>query len=370
MNKLKFQLQAEIDAAFLYEQLAINKQGSPSGDIFHKMSLIENQHAEKVLAKIHKTHPNFKAPKPSIRARLQVKIANYFGFDFILSHLAAEEWRVSEAVVQGKREKGETITGHENLHFNIIQQLAKKDNVSIGGNLLSRFEGKHKNIGGNELRAAVLGANDGLVSNMSLVTGVAGAASGQPAVIVAGVAGLLAGSISMALGEWLSVQSSRELYQRQIDIEAQELEESPEEEMKELALLYQAKGMKESDAMKLAKDMLADKETALDTLVREELGIDMEHLGGSAWKAAFASFFLFAFGAFIPLCPFFFLQNTQAILGSMVFSTIALFLMGAFITIFTGKNALYSGTRQVIFGLTAAAITYGIGKLIGVSIPL
>jgi VIT1/CCC1 family predicted Fe2+/Mn2+ transporter len=198
--------------------------------------------------------------------------------------------------------------------------------------------------------------------------GVIGATSGHNQIIIAGIAGLLAGSISMALGEWLSVQSSRELYQRQVEIEAEELESSPEEEMNELAILYQAKGMTEADAKKLAMQVLSNKETALDALVREELGIDKDTLGGSAWKAAFTSFFLFSFGAIIPVFPFFFLSGNIAIKVSLLASTLGLFGIGASISLFTGKNAFYSGFRQMLFGLSAAGITYMIGRLIGISI--
>jgi VIT1/CCC1 family predicted Fe2+/Mn2+ transporter/bacterioferritin (cytochrome b1) len=370
MYKLKRQLQAEIDAAFLYKQLADHYKNISLAHIFAKMAEIEENHAKAVLKKITKNHPNFRRPPPSFSARMQIKLTDYFGFDFILKHLAATELKVAQSIIQRKQEQGEPITGHENIHFDIIHNISKQKDFIIEGNMLSTFEGKHRNIGGNELRAAVLGANDGLVSNLSLVMGVAGASSGHAAIVIAGVAGLLAGSISMALGEWLSVQSSRELYQRQIEIEAEEMESSPEEEMMELALLYQAKGMSEAEALKLAQDVFLNKETALDTLVKEELGIDKEILGGSAWKAAIASFLLFSFGAIIPLFPFFFTSGIHATVFSVIAGTLGLFFMGSFITIFTGKHWLYAGVRQVIFGLVAAAITYFIGKAIGGSIGL
>jgi VIT1/CCC1 family predicted Fe2+/Mn2+ transporter len=361
------QLQVEVDTAYLYKQLAEHHKDDASSQIFYKMSEIESRHAQKVLGKIRSKNPEYALPPPSFRARLQVKLAQYFGFDFIMSHLTAVEYQMSKSAIEKKQASGEKITGLENVHLNIIQNLSQHSNINVGGTLLSKFEGKHKGVGGNELRAAVLGSNDGLVSNMSLVMGVIGATSGHSQIIVAGIAGLLAGSISMALGEWLSVQSSRELYQRQVEIEAEELESSPEEEMNELAILYQAKGMAEQDAKKLAEQVLSNKETALDALVREELGIDKDTLGGSAWKAAFTSFFLFSFGAIIPVFPFFFLNGKVAITTSLVSSTLGLFAIGASITLFTGKNAFYSGMRQVVFGLCAAGITFTIGKLIGIS---
>lgn len=368
IKKLKEQLQIEVDAAFLYKQLSENYQDELISQVLRKMSEIENHHAQVVLNKIHQTKPNFQKPEPSFRARLQVKLGKYFGFEFILSNLAVMEWRMSKALIEKKQSQGEKITGLENIHLNIIQSISKQESLGVGGNLLSRFEGKHKSVGGNELRAAVLGANDGLVSNMSLVMGVAGASNTGSSVLIAGIAGLVAGSISMALGEWLSVQSARELFQRQVDIEAEEIESSPEEEMKELALLYQAKGIAETEANKLAQDVFANKETALDALLREELGIDKEVLGGSAWKAAFTSFFLFAFGAIIPVFSFIFFSGGFAILLSLVLSIIGLFTIGASITLYTGKNFYFSGLRQVIFGIAAAAITFTIGRIIGNSL--
>jgi VIT1/CCC1 family predicted Fe2+/Mn2+ transporter len=233
---------------------------------------------------------------------------------------------------------------------------------------LADLEGRHRTSGGNALRAAVLGANDGLVSNLSLVMGVAGADMSGGAILITGLAGLLAGAGSMALGEWLSVQSSRELYQRQIQIESEELRQAPEEEAEELALIYQAKGLPEEQANALAAKLIAQPANALDTLAREELGIDPEELGGSAWQAAATSFVLFAVGAVVPVVPFAFLTGTVAVTSSVVASGILLFIVGAGITLLTGRSVLYSGMRQVLFGLAAAALTFGVGRLIGVSL--
>jgi VIT1/CCC1 family predicted Fe2+/Mn2+ transporter len=172
----------------------------------------------------------------------------------------------------------------------------------------------------------------------------------------------------MALGEWLSVQSSRELNQRQIAVEADELAVHPEEEAEELALIFEAKGLDAETARATAARLLASPANALDTLAREELGIDPEELGGSAWEAAFASFFLFALGAIVPVSPFFFLSGTAAVATSLVVSGLALFGIGAAITLMTGKRVLVSGARQVLFGLGAAALTFLIGRLLGVTL--
>jgi VIT1/CCC1 family predicted Fe2+/Mn2+ transporter len=214
----------------------------------------------------------------------------------------------------------------------------------------------------------VLGANDGLVSNLSLVMGVAGATSGQSEILLAGSAGLLAGALSMALGEWISVKSSQELYERQMALEMDEIIANPEGELKEMTLIYMAKGIPEGQALEMARLAMSDKDKAHQFLIKEELGINPEELKSSAREAAITSFILFAIGAIIPLAPFFWSGGFTAIALSVILSTVGLFLIGSAITLFTGKSIWFSGMRQVIFGLIAAAITFGIGRLIGVSI--
>jgi VIT1/CCC1 family predicted Fe2+/Mn2+ transporter len=256
----------------------------------------------------------------------------------------------------------------ERSHARLLRTITASSQTGMEGRTLARLEGRHSAIGGNALRAAVLGANDGLVSNLSLLMGVAGAELSGPAILITGLAGLLAGACSMAMGEWLSVQSSRELYQRQIAIEASEIAAVPDEEREELSLIYQAKGLSAEEAEKLAAEVIADTAHALDTLAREELGIDPEELGGSAWEAAATSFLLFAIGAIIPVLPFIFLTGTGAVIASLGMSALGLFMIGAAITLFTGRNAFYSGGRQLLFGLAAAGLTYGIGRLLGVTL--
>jgi VIT1/CCC1 family predicted Fe2+/Mn2+ transporter len=198
--------------------------------------------------------------------------------------------------------------------------------------------------------------------------GVAGAELGGRQILVTGLAGLLAGAASMAMGEWLSVNSAREASQQQIATEAAELEEFPEEEEQELALIYQAKGLSEAQAKLLAGRIIADKGNALDTLAREELGIDPQELGGSAWVAASTSFLLFALGAIFPVAPFFVLEGAAAVAASLALSALVMFAIGAGTTLFTGRGVLFSGLRQLAVGLAAAGVTYGIGRLIGVSL--
>ena len=172
----------------------------------------------------------------------------------------------------------------------------------------------------------------------------------------------------MAMGEWLSVNSARELAQKQIAIEKAELEHAPEEEIEELALIYEAKGLPREQAESLARQMMANREIALDTLVREELGIDPDELGGSAWTAGGSSFLLFAFGAVFPVAPFFFLGGRSAVIASVAASGVALAAIGAGTSLFTGRSIGFSAVRQLLVGYAAAAITYAIGMLAGVTL--
>jgi VIT1/CCC1 family predicted Fe2+/Mn2+ transporter len=260
-----------------------------------------------------------------------------------------------------------TMPADERSHARLFRELAR--GRGLEGPTLARIEGRHRMSGGNALRAAVLGANDGLVSNLSLAMGVAGASGGGPAVLVAGFAGLLAGALSMAIGEWLSVQSARELYAHQIAVEREELVAVPEEEEEELALIYEAKGLSAEHARETARAIVrGDQGRALDTLAREELGIDPEALGGSAWVAAGTSFCLFALGAVVPIAPFFVATGFPAVIASVVVSAAALMGVGVAITVVTGADAFRSGGRQVVFGLAAAAITFGLGSVVGAAI--
>lgn len=368
LKKLQEQLQTEVNTAFLYESIANIQTDITLKKVLESLASIEHNHANHMLAKMQEIEPNTKLPLPSSRAKLQLRLGKIFGYNSIISNLSNIEKQFAINTVKNKIENNEKITGFEHNHLKIIEEVSNNANLNVSGGFLSKFESRHKSVGGNALRAAVLGANDGLVSNMSLVMGVAGAAVSNNTILLTGSAGLLAGAISMALGEWLSVQSSKELYENQIALETQELEASPEEEKKELILLYQAKGMNYEEAQKLAEKAFQTPDSAIETLISEELGINKEELDGSAWEAAITSFILFAIGAIIPLYPFIFLDGKNAIYLSIASAVIGLFTIGSAITLFTGKSIWFSGIRQVFFGLAAAAVTYGIGALIGVSI--
>jgi VIT1/CCC1 family predicted Fe2+/Mn2+ transporter len=256
----------------------------------------------------------------------------------------------------------------ERWHARVLGQLVRTQPRGLTGSFLSRLEGRHRAVGGNALRAAVLGANDGLCSNLSLVMGVAGAFISSHGILVTGLAGLLAGACSMALGEWVSVTSSRELAEREIRIESSELVEDPKGESEELQLIYQAKGLDVAQAKRVVAQLFQDPVSTLDALAREELGLDPQELGGSAREAAAASFLLFALGAIVPILPFMLTGAGTAVFASLALSGFALFVIGAAITIFTGVPVWRSGGRQLLLGLGAAGVTFAIGHLIGVTL--
>jgi VIT1/CCC1 family predicted Fe2+/Mn2+ transporter len=357
----------ERNTAFLYHLIAGMQEDERIAEIYRRMEQIELRHAahwEKLFDEEGEKLPAF---QPSTRTRILGWLAKRFGPAVILPSMQAMEQNGVKSYRQQSEAKG--MAGEEAGHANVINQISRSPvRGGMEGGALAALEGRHHATGGNALRAAVLGSNDGMVSNLSLVMGVAGASPEGNAVLIAGIAGLLAGAISMALGEWLSVQSSRELYANQIKIETMEIERNPQEEIEELALIYEARGLPVEQAVTLATRIMENKESAIQTLAREELGIDPDELGGSAWEAALTSFLLFALGAIVPLFPFIFWSGMTAVLLSIAFSTVGLFILGAVVTLFTGQGVAFSGFRMVIFGLIAAAVTFGIGHLIGVSI--
>jgi len=361
-------LQGEVDSAALYRTLAQTEKNPQLAQVYRRLAAIEEAHAEYWRSHIAAIDHHVPKLRPGFRTRALAWLARRFGPAFVLptvdtlEHMDSGTYDAQPEAVAGG------LPAAERSHARIIEALAMGAPGALSGSTLARLEGRHRGMGGNALRAAVLGANDGLVSNLSLVMGVAGADLAPHAILITGLAGLLAGSCSMALGEWLSVNTARESSQRQIATEADELEQVPDEEKEELALIYQAKGLPEDLAKSLAEQLIANKKTALDTLVREELGIDPEELGGSAWVAAGTSFLLFAIGAIFPVAPYFALAGTPAIVAGLATSGVALFLIGAGTTLFTGRGVLPSGVRQLLVGFAAAGVTFGVGKLIGVAV--
>lgn len=365
VERYRANLQGEIDGALLYRTLASLESSPQLADVYRRFAEAEERHAELWRAKLREAGGSQADPSPGWRTRVLVSLARRFGPGLILSTIADHERADSHRYAEQSDAVDAGLDREEQSHARLFREIGRQSPSGMVGGALAQLEGRHRSGGGNALRAAVLGANDGLVSNASLVMGVAGAQLAAQNILVTGLAGLLAGSLSMALGEWLSVQSARELYAHQIAIEREELAAFPEEETEELALIYQAKGVKPDEAHSLAERVLSDEAVALETLSREELNIDPSELGGSAWVAAVTSFLLFSIGAIIPVLPYFVVGGATAIAVSVVLSVIALFVIGAGITIITGRNALMSGARQVVFGVAAAAITFGLGRLVG-----
>lgn len=366
IKRYRQNFQGEIDAASTYRALADIEKQPHIREVFERMATMEEKHAEFWAGQLESAGMKV-SRRPSLRARTMVWMAKRFGVGFVLPTLTSTEQVASHTYDAQPEASGTGIVGEEQSHARVLKAMSQSSRTSgVEGGMVARLEGRHRSVGGNAMRAAVLGANDGLVSTLSLVMGVAGGSRDAQTVALAGVAGMLAGACAMAMGEWLSVQSARELAQKQLAIESDELSSSPEEEMQELALIYQSKGLPKEEALSLAQKLIADKDTALDTLAREELGIDPAELGGNAWEAAIASFILFFVGAIAPVTPFLFVSSIHAgIIACLIASAVALVLLGFMTHVLTGRGMFYSGVRQLIIGMLAAAITYGMGMLIG-----
>jgi VIT1/CCC1 family predicted Fe2+/Mn2+ transporter len=355
---------AERDGSELYKSLSEAEKDSHLAELYRRMGETEQRHAgvwADYLSKAGETVPTYSA---SWRIHMIIWLARRFGVNSVLPMISSMERGASHDYDTQPEARAAGMPKDERSH-ELLFRSVEITGGGVAGPALARFEGRHRGTGGNALRAAVLGASDGLVTNLSLVMGVAGANLPGHTILFTGLAGMLAGALSMSIGEWLSVQSARELYTHQIAVERQELLEMPEEEREELALIYEAKGIDRETANRMAEHIMAQGEAALDTLAREELGIDPEELGGSAWTASIMSFLLFAIGAVIPVIPFVVGSGTVAVLFSVLLGTLGLFVVGVGITLTTGAPLLKSAGRQILLGLAAASITFGLGSLVG-----
>src|SRR5437870_4316832 len=360
--------QDEVDSAAEYRAMAAGEPDPRLAKVYANLAAMEEAHIAFWEARLRTAGAPVPPRRPSWRSRVLAGIARRFGPELVLATIAAKE-EVDQNVYVKQPETATTrMSAQERWHAKVLKQLVATQRRGLEGSFLGRLEGRHRSVGGNALRAAVLGANDGLCSNLSLVMGVAGASVDAQVILVTGLAGLLAGACSMALGEWVSVTSSRELAQREIRIESSELAEDPEGEGEELKLIYEAKGLSSGEADTMVHHLLTDRSTALAALAREELGIEPSELGGSAGEAAASSFLLFSVGAVVPILPFLVTRGNAAVASSGAISGLALFGIGAAITLFTGRPVWRSGGRQLLLGLAAAGVTFGLGKVIGIAI--
>lgn len=369
LKRYRRNLADELDSAAVYDTLSTAEQDAERRAIFAELAASEREHArvwhDKLVANGIEPRPH----RRSAKTRLLQTLTRFFGPSLVLPTVAAGEFADRDRYAH---EPGaEALSAQEQQHAAIVQSIvasrAARDHSK--GEQIATAESWHKGAtSGNDLRAAVLGANDGLVSNFCLIMGVAGAGSGNRAILLTGLAGLVAGACSMALGEWLSVTNARELARTQLAREADEIEHTPDAERHELALIYQAKGIDAEEARRVAAQIMQDRDHALDTLAREELGIDPKELGGNPWSAAAVSFCLFSLGAAFPTAPFLWAHGTAAIVQSVVLSAIGLATVGVFTSLFNGRSAAFSAFRQIAIGLVAAAFTAGAGRLLGVSI--
>lgn len=368
IDRYRANLRSELDGAALYRAIAEAERDPARRAVLMELSRAESRHAVFWREKLRAAG----APEPrfslSLRTRLLSLLARRFGPRFVMPSLAAAEY--ADRDKYASQTDAALLSADERGHASVVNALAggaRRPDPSIGADI-ARAEPWHRSASGNDLRAAVLGANDGLVSNFCLIIGIAGAGVGSRTVLLSGIAGLVAGACSMALGEWLSVTNARELAQTQIAREAEEIEQTPQAEQHELALIYQAKGLAPAEAQRVAADLMRDKRGALDALTREELGIDPAELGGNPWSAGATSFLLFALGASIPLLPFIWSAGPRGLWICVAISAAALAAIGALTSLFNGRTGAFSAARQVVFGCAAAAVTYGIGRLLGVTL--
>jgi VIT1/CCC1 family predicted Fe2+/Mn2+ transporter len=366
-------LKLERDAIALYEALAQIEKDPRRAEAFRTIAGNERRHAgvwADKLRELGATVPE--AGGPRLRIRTILFVARLFGTHAVRDLVQALEGDEEDLYTRQSSPEVEAIAADEREHAAIWQRLSGGEgspgHAAHRPSDIAAGERWHHAGRSGTLRAVIFGVSDGLVSNLALVMGVAGASQGEGSfVLLAGVAGLLAGAFSMAAGEYISMQSQRELFERQIALERAELEAMPEEEEAELASVYRSKGFTESEAAVIARRMLQDPEHALDTLVREELGLDPDELG-SPWGAATGSFIAFAIGALIPVIPYLVSAGSAAFVAAITLSAGALFAVGAGVSLLTGRSFLYSGSRQVLIGAAAAVVTYLVGHAIGVAV--
>jgi len=358
-KKYKSYLAEEVDGIFIYQQLAEIENDSNLAEVYSHLAESEQRHVDLWQQELAKLDADNTLPEPSIRAKALMWIARKFSPDLVLPVIKAFESDAASMYVGDSVAELEMLPADEASHARVFAALESSSGAS--GNMISRLEQRHSSFASRDtLRAGVLGSSDGLVSNMLLVAGFAGANPSQEAVVLAGFAGLLAGSVSMGLGEWISVTTTKEAAQAQIAVETEELRLDPDAEKRELELIYQAKGVSSEHAKALVESIFQSPDNARDTMLKEELGINVDDIG-SPWKAAISSFLLFSIGAIIPVIPFLFGNSVAHILVAGVLCALGLFTLGGLVTLLTGQSILKSGFRQMTIGVSIASLTFAIG---------
>ena len=354
-------LKAELEAAAMYGSMAEVETDSGRVMVFENLVEAEMRHASRWAEKLGMDTARLEPARADLKLRVLRLAARIFGTSRIVPWLVRGEVRELDAYAADPEARD--LVREERQHARILSELTdSRDPLGV-----LKAQRRLPIGGGGSLRAAVLGTNDGLVSNLSLVMGVAGGTSNTEFVLLAGVAGLLAGSFSMAAGEYISMRSQREVYEHQIRMEQVELEEWPEEEEEALAFIYRAKGLSEEDSQRVARQIMARPRVALETMVREGLGLDPAQLG-SPWGAAVSSFLAFVGGAIIPILPYIFDASGLALTLSAVLSAMALLAVGGGVAALSGRSTAWGALRMLLVGGSAAAVTFGVGSLIGVSI--
>ena len=353
-------LKNELEAVQLYRDLAGVEKNEERAGLFRRLAQAEMRHVRIWSRKLGLEDQSPDDYRRTLRVIVLRTVARVLGTRAVMPMILKSE--AADASTYREDPEATNIVQEEIEHFNVLGRLAgRPDHTQI----LS-LERRHYS-GTVNVRAGVLGFNDGLLSNLSLVMGVAGATSDSNFIVIAGISGLLAGAFSMAAGEYVSVRAQRDVYEREIEVERAELEEMPKEEMQELAFIYQRKGFTRQEARAVAERIISNPEVALATLAREELGLDPSQLG-YPWMAAISSFLAFGLGAVIPLLPNLFTEGLLALMLTIAVSGVATVGIGVLLGIITGKNPLWGGGRMLLAGTIAAGVTYGIGSAIGISL--
>lgn len=366
-------LDAERNASLLYRALAESTDGEQREALL-ELADVEDKHAQHWVDKLITYGVEIPPPPTVLNADDEqlVRRARSLGLVSVLDTLEQNEG-ADAGMYDDEPEALPTMPSDEREHADVFRALKggeperfpHRERSSKGG------EPWHRVDKSGSVRAAVFGVSDGLVSNTALVMGFAAAslagAIENSVVLFAGLAGLLAGAFSMAAGEYVSMASQRDLFKREIDLERQELLEKPEEERLELELIYRAKGLPRDQARAVADQIMKDPEIALDTLAREELGLDPDELG-SAWKAAVSSFLSFAIGASVVVVPYALFSGMTAFVLAVALALVSLIVVGALVGYQSGRGVVFSAGRQVLWGVGAAGVTYLVGSLVGVNV--